>query len=372
MKRNHIKLTATAVGAAGVMGLTAIALPTGAGADPELPPIPPEKLVESVLAAGPIPLSGTVRVDNALGLPPLPIGGEHSQFLSNGTEDFRVWADGEGRQRLAMPSDGGEKTVVNDGSSVWKWDSTKRAATRTETPSGEHRRPPADPAGAARHVVDELRRSSDVAVDGTSRVAGRDAYELVLTPKQTERTLLREVRVAVDAQNRTPLNLAVETRGNSGPALQVGYTKLDTAPPDPNLFRFTPPEGAKVEQVPAHHGPVQNHGPPQNHGQAQEPAQDQHPEVVGDGWDAVVVGRLPARSEPAQSEPHSQHGRNSQDDREMDPRALAEQVGKKIHGPWGEGWVVNTQAGSAMLTADGRVAVGAVPEKELTSAIEQS
>lgn len=362
MKRNHIKLTATAVGAAGVVGLTAIALPTGAGADPELPPIPPEKLVESVLAAGPTPLSGTVRVDNALGLPPLPIGGEHSQLLSNGTEDFRVWADGEGRQRLAMPSDGGEKTVVNDGNSVWKWDSTKRAVTRTETPSGEHRMPPADPAGAARHIVDELRRSSDVAVDGTSRVAGRDAYELVLTPKQTERTLLREVRVAVDAQNRTPLNLAVETRGNSGPALQVGYTKLDTAPPDPNLFRFTPPPGAKVEQVPAHHSPTQD----------DQKAQKQHPEVVGDGWDAVVVGRLPARPESARPEPHSQHGRNSQNDREMDPRALAEQVGKKINGPWGEGWVVNTRAGSAMLTEDGRVAVGAVPEKELTSAIEQS
>lgn len=358
MKRNHVKLTATAVGAAGVMGLTAIALPTGASADPELPPIPPEKLVESVLAAGPTPLSGTVRVDNALGLPPLPVGGEHSQLLSNGSEDFRVWADGQGRQRLAMPSDGGEQTVVNDGDSVWKWDSTKREVTRAETPSGEHHGPPADPAGAARQIVDELRRSSDVTVDGTSRVAGRDAYELVLTPKQTERTLLREVRVAVDAQNRTPLNLAVGTEGDSGPALQVGYTKLDTAPPDPNLFRFTPPEGAKVEQAPPHHGQAQNHG--------QVPAQ-QHPEVVGDGWDAVVVGRL-----PAQQGPHSENGRNGQDNREMDPRALAEQVGKKINGPWGEGWVVNTEAGSAMLTADGRVAAGAVPEKELTSAIEQS
>lgn len=203
-------------------------------------------------------------------------------------------------------------------------------------------------------------------------MAGRDAYELVLTPKRTERTLLREVRVAVDAQNRTPLNLVLGTEGNSGPALQVGYAKLDMAPPDPNLFRFTPPEGAKVEQVPPHHGPAQSPGQTPKPGQAQKPAQDQHPKVVGDGWDAVVVSRLPAQSEPAQSEPHSRNGRNGQDDREMDPRALAKQVGKKINGPWGEGWVVNTQAGSAMLTADGRVAADAVPEQELTSAIEQS
>lgn len=349
MKRNHVKLTATAVGAAGVMGLTALSLPTNAGAAPELPPIPPEKLVESVLAAGPTPLAGTVRVDNALGLPALPVGGQQSQLLSNGTTDFRVWADGQGRQRLSLPSEGGETTVVNDGSAVWKWDSTKREATQVPKPADEHHRPPADPAGAASRIVGELRQSSDVAVDGTSRVAGRDAYELVLTPKGTEHTLLREVRVAVDAQNHTPLNLVVNTEGDSGPALKVGYTELDTAQPDPNVFHFTPPAGAKIEQPAPHHRAA----PPEHRA-----APPKHPQVIGDGWDTVLVSRMPAQQGP--------------NGREPDPRALAEQVGKKINGPWGEGWVVNTKAGSALLTADGRVAAGAVSEKELTSALEQS
>lgn len=347
MQRNHVKLTATAVGAAGVMGLTALSLPTSAGAAPELPPIPPEKLVESVLAKGPTPLSGTARVENSLGLPALPVGDQQSQLLSNGTTDFRVWADGQDRHRLSLPSDGGETTVVDDGSTVSKWDSTTREVTRVPKPSGEHHRPPADPAGTASRVVGELRKSSDVAVDGTSRVAGRDAYELVLTPKQGERTLLREVRVAVDAQTRTPLNLVVNTAGDSGPALKAGYTELDTAPPDPNLFRFDPPAGAKVKQPPPEHRAAPHHraAPPEH-------------QVIGDGWDTVLVSRMPAQQDP--------------NGREMNPRALAEQVGKKINGPWGEGWVVNTKAGSALLTADGRVAAGAVPAKELTSALEQS
>ena len=61
-------------------------------------------------------------------------------------------------------------------------------------------------------------------------MAGRDAYELVLTPAPTERTLLREVRVAVDAEKRMPLQLTVLAAGSTEPALQVGFTELNVRP----------------------------------------------------------------------------------------------------------------------------------------------
>jgi outer membrane lipoprotein-sorting protein len=351
MKRKNVALTATAGAAAGVLGLTVLTLPAGAGASPSLPPIAPEQLVESVISAAPPALTGTVQVNNALGLPALPGAGEASGLLSNGTSQFQVWADGHGRHRASIPSQGGELTVVNDGSTVWKWDSRKRTASRTERPESkhpdaEHGTPP-DPSAEARRIIDTLRQSSNVAVDGTASVAGRDAYELVLTPKPTERTVLREVRVAVDAEKRIPLELVVNTNGSSDPALKVGFTRLDLAPPEPGLFQFTPPAGAKVEQEKRDGGHAK---PPQG-----------ERKVVGDGWDTVMVTRVP---EQQPSDKPKAHG-----GKPADPRQMAERVGKRISGPWGEGWVISTKAGTALLTSDGRLAVGAVPEQVLTSAI---
>ncbi|GAA0528023.1 membrane protein [Saccharopolyspora subtropica] len=343
MKPRNVAITATAGAAAGVLGLTVLALPAGAGAAPELPPVSPEQLVESVMRAAPPALSGTVQVDNALGLPALPAAGQGGELLADGTSQVRVWADGQGRHRVSMPSHGGEVTVVDDGSTVWKWDSAERTATRVDAahePGAEH--PQADPAAAARDIIATLRQTSDVAVDGTASVAGRDAYELVLTPKPSERTLLREVRVAVDAEKRIPLELSVHTNGSDAPALQVGFTDLQLAAPDPALFRFTPPAGATVEQAPRQHRP-----------QAPQHPQGEH-RVVGDGWDSVLVARLPEQT--------------SAKDR-TDFRQLAERTGRPVSGPWGNGWVIGTAAGNALLTSDGRVAVGAVPEQVLIAAL---
>lgn len=341
MNRKHVKLTASAAGAAGILGLTTLSLPAGAGADPALPPVSPEKLVESVMTSAPPAFSGTVQVDNNLGLPKMPGQGGQSEFLSGGSSNLRVWSDGQGHQRAALPSKNGETTIVNDGSTVSKWDSAQRTVTQTPKPT-EKDHTPTDPAGAARHIVDTLRQSSDVKVDGTANVAGRDAYELVLTPKPTEHTMLREVRIAVDAQTRNPLDLAVNTNGTDSPALKVGFSELDMSRPDPGLFKFTPPAGAKVEQP--------KHDP---HGQ--DPAHAK-PKLVGDGWDTVMVSRLP-------QQPAGQQGQHP------DPRKLAEQTGKKVSGPWGQGWIIGTKAGSALVTSDGRLAAGAVPEQVLTSAI---
>jgi outer membrane lipoprotein-sorting protein len=351
MKRKNVALGATAGAAAGVLGLTMLTLPAGAGAAPALPEVAPEQLVESVMRASPPALTGTVEVDNALGLPAIPGAGQASEMLADGTSEFQVWADGQGRHRVSVPSQNGELTVVDDGSTVWKWDSGEQKVTHTTEHAPEADRgpadhgAPADPAAASRQIIDKLRQSSDVKVDGTASVAGRDAYELVLTPKPTERTLLREVRVAVDAEKRIPLELSVLTNGSDNPALQVGFSSLDLTAPDPGLFQFTPPAGAKVEDGKAEHAP-----------QRPEHQQGAH-KVVGDGWDSVLVAQLPQQQD-------------AQDGQDM--RQVAERTGKPISGPWGNGWVIGTAAGNALLTSDGRVAIGAVPEQVLTAALGEA
>lgn len=340
---------AASIAVAGAVGLALLAAPAGAGAAPELPPVTAADLADSVLAADPGPLRGTVELDNALGLPELP---ELPQ-TADGTNTARVWSDGAGRARLQLPTDTGERTLVADGETFWAWNSADRTVTRV--PRGEHPEGPPEgqmrttnPATAAAEALRALRATSEITVDGTAEVAGRPAYELVLAPVPTERTLLREVRIAIDADKRVPLRLTVLAPGSSDPALQLGFTDLEFGAQDPSLFTFTPPPGATVEDVQRPEGAS---------AEKLDAAREHLPTVVGDGWDTVLVATMPA---PAAAPEHERFGGGS-----IDLSAL----GIPVSGPWGSGRLVTTAVASAIITDDGRVAAGAVPEQVLTEAL---
>lgn len=326
-----------------------VAVAPSAAAAPPLPPVTPEALVASVITAKPGPLNGTVAVDNELGLPALP----NAPQLGNGTRTARVWSGGDGKGRVALPSPDGERTLVSDGTTRWSYDSSDRTATKSPAhlagspgapshPGGID--PQTDPSGAATQMIDDLRKTSTVSVDGTAEVAGRDAYQLVLTPLPTERTLLREVRVAVDAQSRLPLQLSVLATGSPQPALTIGFSDITFGPQDPSLFTFTPPPGTTVKDAPA---PAQN-------GRPGPPAGAQAPKTVGDGWDRVIIAQRPA-SQP------------NQPGNAPDLSAL----GTPVSGPWGQGKLITTAVATAIITNDGRIAVGAVPEQVLSDALSR-
>jgi outer membrane lipoprotein-sorting protein len=322
---------AAGIAVAGVVGLGLLALPGGAGAAPQLPPVTPEDLVASVLTAQPGPFNGAVELDNQLGLPELP----DLPQAANGTSTAQVWSGGDGTGRVQIPNPTGERTLVSDGTTFWSWDSNDKTVTKATKQAGQARSAPADPTKAATDALAALQPTSVISVDGTDEVAGRPVYDLVLAPKPTERTLLREVRIAVDAQERVPLRLTVLAQGSSTPALQVGFSDLTFGQQDPKLFTFTPPEGATVTDAP---------GRPQN---ATKP---DAPTVVGDGWDRVVVEKLPAQ----------QSGKPD----------LAG-LGTPVSGSWGSGRLISTAVGTAIVTDDGRIAAGAVPEQVLSETLSR-
>jgi len=324
----------------GAVGLGLVAVPAGAGAAPELPPVSAEELVGSVGQTPPGPFNGTVEVDNALGLPAIPGAPEQ---LAGGTTEARIWSGGEGKGRVSLPSAQGERTLISDGTTAWSYDSADRTATQKAITPGERHTQPADPTRSATDAIAQLRQTSSVSVDGTAEVAGRPAYELVLTPNPTERTLLREVRIAVDAEKRVPLRLTVLANGSTDPALQIGFTDLTFGAQDPALFTFTPPPGTTVTDAPEHDGT-----------KPERPA-GAEPTVVGDGWDTVVVAQAPTGD--AQAGPR---GEGAPD---------LSQLGTPVSGPWGSGRLITTAVASAILTDDGRVAAGAVPEQVLTEAL---
>jgi outer membrane lipoprotein-sorting protein len=340
MSGSRGRTVAAGIVTAGFVGLGMLAVPGGAGAQPQLPPVAPEDLVGSVLAhADPGPFNGTVTLTNDLGLPALP----DLPQAADGTSTARIWSGGDHKGHVQLPSDSGERTLVSDGTTHWAWNSADHTVVRGPVDQQQHATP-ADPTAAASKAVADLRASSTVAVDGTAEVAGRAAYELVLTPAPTERTLLREVRVAVDAEKRMALRLTVLAAGSTEPALQVGFTDLTFGPQDAALFTFTPPPGATVIDDPA-----------------RDPAARARPDstTVGDGWDAVRIMRRPAAptsTTPAPAAPDA-------------PDLSA--VGSAVTGTWGSGRLVTSAVGSAIITDDGRVAVGAVPEQVLTEALSR-
>jgi outer membrane lipoprotein-sorting protein len=344
-------LTAAAVGAA---GLAAMALPIGAGGQPSLPEITAEELVTSALSAKPPALGGTVHVTNLLGLPPLP--GLPQQALSGDT-DVRVWYDGERRGRISLPSTGGEQAWVYDGTTLWRWDSASRTVTKSTKPEAPTAHPEErafDPAAVAARVLAMVRPTSTVAVEGTATVADRPAYELVVAPAPTERTLVRELRVAVDAQTRIPLRLQLLAHGSNDPVFAAGFADLTVGPQDAALFQFTPPEGATVvEKAPRPDKPDTR---PDARPDAGLLGAIQ-PKIVGDGWDTVLVARLPANA--------------PSDKRGGDPRALLDRIGTPISGAWGSGRLITTAVATAIITDDGRVALGAVPQQVLIEALAQ-
>lgn len=358
-KAATVAVAGTAVGA---LGLGLMAVPAGADDAPELPDIGAQQLVGSVMKADTPAMAGTATIDNNLGLPAVP------GMPALDAQSARVYHDGEGKGRVAMEQQSSELTYVLGEREFWSYDSAKAAAKRVELPAEagkKHRNPQgagADPARAATQIVDRLEKSSTVSVDGTARVADRAAYELVLTPKPDERTLVREVRVAVDAEKRLPLRLSVLTHGTTEPAFQIGFSDVEFGPQPERLFEFTPPKGTKVTEPERSEGPRgdKDDGPAKGLGNGGDAPQVQ---VTGDGWDTVVHGRVPQElRERADGDGSGSGG--------PDMNRMLEQFGKPVRGAFGSGHVIETRIGTALITEDGRFAAGAVPEQVLRQALE--
>jgi outer membrane lipoprotein-sorting protein len=358
------KRTALSIGVsgsvAGVVGLVLLATPAGAGgAPPALPQISAQELVQSVLTAKVPAFSGSVQVKQNLGLP-LPI-------LPTGGADgvaARVYTDGTGKARISLAQRAAETTIVADGDNLWIWDSSDKSVRKI--PHGQadaQQEAPeqlADPATAAKKLVDSVQESSNVTVDGTAQVAGRPVYQLLLTPKPTEKTLLREIRVAVDSETRVPLRLEVLANGQSDAALEVGFTEFSPGAQDASLFQFTVPPGAKVTET----KPGEHIDPKA----ARDLLTQLDPQVVGSGWDTVLVGKVPAQLLSMATGGQAQGRGNG---RTPDVTGLLRTFAKQVNGSFGTGWVVSTKVGGALITQDGRVALGAVPEQVLIDAIGQ-
>lgn len=341
----------------GLAGLALSALPAGADDDPVLPTIGAEELVASTLEARPPAFAGVAELTNELGLPAVP-GAEALDF-----ESVRVFHDGDEGARVQVERESSELTLVKNADEAWAYDSQEQAAkhlTWDEADADaarEHAEAElADPAQAAAQIIERLRSTSDIVVDGTARVADRAAYELVLTPKPSEKTLLREVTVAIDEETRVPLRFDVYANGTSDPVLSFGFVQFEVGAQDAELFEFTPPEGTKVDTTEADDAARAD-------GAHAAEGVEERTTTIGDGWDTVVIGEVPDDLPEGSADEGSFPGG-------QDLAGVLDQIGTPVTGEFGAGSHVQVSVGGVIVTEDGRIAAGAVPQQVLVDALD--
>ena len=334
-----------------------------ASADSGLPPLTAQELLVQAQAPNATSVSGTVEATADLGLPELPMSssrGANPTAMLSGTNTARVWSDGAGGSRVALLADADEYDIVRNGQDVWAYSNADRTVEHyvlpdrdapTDIPANVSL--PSTPQEAATQALAAIDSSTAVTTSGVDRVAGRDVYELILTPKSSD-TLVAKVVIAMDGETYVPLRVQVYSTQMQEPAFEIGFTSVDFGAVDPALFAFTPPAGATVTEHPA--------------GSMTKPTADAptgpKPVVVGTGWSTVAIMTVPADAlAGTDSAPASDSGAQA---------ASMLQSLPTTSGAWGSGKVLEGTLFTAILTDDGRLAIGAVSPTTLGAALAAS
>jgi hypothetical protein len=346
-----------------------------ASADPTLPKKTPQQLLTAVAGADVPGLSGTVTEQADLGLPSLPTGSnDHAQAdfssLINGKHTLKVWASGDDKSRVSLLGTYGESSIIRNGNQAWVWSSKEKKAVHTVY-KGQPKVPndssglPATPQQAARQALDKIGPTTDTSVGRNVTVAGRSAYELVLTPKDHS-SLVGEVAIAVDAKTSVPLRVEVTADGAAKPAFSVGFTDVDFSVPAARNFTFAPAKGTTVQQ----HQITPKTKPGARKQGSMEPVKSS--KIVGKGWTSVLV----AKASDLEATPGKTSGGSSKSgpaDRGSSGSTMQQQLNAlpKVSGSWGSGRLLSGSLFSAVITDNGRVAVGAVRPAQLYAALQK-
>ncbi|MFI6852333.1 outer membrane lipoprotein carrier protein LolA [Streptomyces sp. NPDC050416] len=382
----------TVVGvAAATIGLVPALADSG---DPDLPKITAQQLIEKIAQSDIQQLSGTVKISTDLGLPDL--GGLESSLMSgaasrgqggssadptakltelaSGTHTLRVAADGPDKQKLSLLENAAEYSIVHNGKDVWGYDSKSNEVyhgTASDSPErGKDQQPPAAPKDFAEEALKATDDTTAVTVDGTAQVAGRDAYKLVIKPKQSGSTV-GAVTVAVDAKTGMPLKFTLTPASGGAAVVDAGFTQVSFAKPAASAFDFTPPKGAKVtEEKDAakdfgkgsdkhfgkgfdkggarEHAPKAGEGPGKGHDGMK---------TIGEGWSSIATFDTGGEGMPS-GKAGGEFG------------GFIDSLGDKVTGKFGSGTVFSTRLINALITDDGKVYVGAVTKDALVKAAD--
>ncbi|MFI5857883.1 outer membrane lipoprotein carrier protein LolA [Streptomyces parvulus] len=364
--------------AAATIGLVPALADSG---DPDLPKVTAEELVQKIAESDVQQLSGTVRISTDLGLPDL--GGLASGMMSgaaggpggggkdggssadpsakltelvSGSHTLRVAADGPDRQKVSLLEDAAEYSLIHDGKDVWGYDSRSNEVYHSTQagPERPEKDVPATPKDFADQALKSIDETTSVKVAGTAQVAGRDAYRLVVEPRQKGSTV-GAVTVAVDAETGTPLKFTLTPASGGAAVVDAGFTKVSFAKPDASTFDFTPPKGAKVTEADEQAPKAPEHGRKAEGDLAKEL---DGLKVIGEGWNSIASFDTGGQGLPTGSAGGGDLG------------GFLGSLGDQVKGDFGSGTVFKTRLVNALITEDGKVYAGAVTKDALVKAAD--
>ncbi|MGP4009623.1 LolA family protein [Streptomyces sp. 4N124] len=371
--------------AAATIGLVPAIADSG---DPDLPKISAQQLIEKIAASDVQQLSGTVKISTDLGLPDL--GGLESSLMSgatqsgegssadpssklmelaSGTHTVRVAADGEDKHKISLLQNAAEYSLIHNGKDVWGYDSASNEVyhgTASESADGKTKEDvPATPQELAEEALKSVDDTTSVTVDGTAQIAGRDAYRLLIKPKDSGSTV-GAITVGVDAKTGLPLKFTLTPASGGAAVVDAGFTQVTFAKPAASTFDFTPPKGAKVTEegdvAAGEHGqaPDDFKIPDNSKTPDEQKAPEGEPKVIGEGWNSIAVIETGGEGMPSGSEVGGQFG------------GFLDSLGDKVTGKFGEGTVFKTRLVNALMTDDGKVYVGMVTKDALVKAANEA
>ncbi|MHA7275959.1 LolA family protein [Arthrobacter sp. Hz1] len=375
-----------AVAITGVLGAGALVVPLTANAAVDLPDLSAAEVLELAAGHSVDALSGTIEQTSDLGLPDLSLisgaGGGAGVSPAPGTETdgaaatpesavlelltaphtARIFLDGPSQARVQVLDDMAERNIILNGGDLWLYDSEENSVVHATVPEHKqgstHLSDVPTPDRLAALFLEKADPSTDVSVGPARMVAGRAAYQLILTPR-AEETLVGSITIDVDAETGLPLAVSVAATGVDGPAFSAAYTEVSFETPPADTFDFTPPAGAAVTEAPeeTESSEKTGHGTPGKHTEDTNSPSDTasppdtagsketaEPTITGTGWATVI--EFPAGTSPT-----------------ADPNLtdMIDQLSSPVDG----GQLLQTRLLNVLLTDDGRILVGSVPADRL-------
>jgi outer membrane lipoprotein-sorting protein len=254
-----------------VLGISATALASALSTGPTPPAKPLAQAIHDALAGASGSqiqgVSANIQLtDHLLEGASLASGGEGSSAagqlasspLLTGASG-RMWIAKDGRVRLELQAEKGDTQVLYDGHTVSIYDAASNTLYRYTIPAGKGDTSTAPtPASPDHHEVPTVAKIEEaishldhvnVAGATPADIAGQAAYTVRVTPKEPG-SEIGAGELSFDAANGIPLRAAIySSHSPSSPTLELSATGISYGPVADSVFDFTPPSGAKIEEI---------------------------------------------------------------------------------------------------------------------------
>jgi outer membrane lipoprotein-sorting protein len=246
------------------IGVSATALASAVSSAPKPPAKPLAVAVHDALGAPPVQgVSANIKLtDRLIEGASLASGGQGGALASSPLitgASGRLWIAKDGRVRLELQAEKGDTEVLYDGHTVTVYDAASNTLYRYTPTKGEGSSPSGAPETPEKqHEIPSVAKieeaishlQSHLSVSGAtpSSVAGQPAYTVRVSPKEGG-SLIGGAELSFDAVYGVPLRAAVYSSASPAPVIELAASEISYGPVEDSVFAFTPPAGAKVNEI---------------------------------------------------------------------------------------------------------------------------